>query len=128
VQINPVARNMTPTSSYEIMNRINEITFNSSLLAEFRAIAFVSRLIDQKRLPRGMGAGQYRRINMHRIALDDAFRKLTPDSKLSSDYDFFVMLRNGGRRAARNFLDAHFDDIGQRGTVDLTVEAQAEWP
>ena len=128
VQINPVARNMTPTSSQEIMNRINEITFNSSLLAEFRAIEFVSRLIDQKRLPRGMGAGQYRRINMHRIALDEAFRKLTADSKLNSDYDFFVMLRNGGRRAARNFLDAHFDAIGRHGTVDLAAEAQAEWP
>jgi NTE family protein len=105
-----------------------QITFNSSLLAEFRAIAFVSRLIDQKRLPRGMGAGQYRRINMHRIALDENFKKLSADSKLNSDYDFFVMLRNGGRRAARNFLDAHFDDLGQRGTVDLAAEVQAEWP
>jgi NTE family protein len=127
VQINPVVRNMTPTSSQEIMNRINEITFNSSLLAEFRAIEFVSRLIDQKRLRHGAGAGQYRRINVHRIALDQAFKKLTADSKLNSDYDFFVMLRNGGRRAARNFLDAHFDDIGRCSTVDLAAEAHAEW-
>jgi NTE family protein len=126
VQINPVVRHMTPTSSQEIMNRINEITFNSSLLSEYRAINFVTRLIDQGRLPRGTGPGEYRRINVHRIALEDAFRKLSATSKLSSDYDFFVMLRNGGRRAARNFLDAHFDDIGRRSTIDLTAQAQAE--
>jgi NTE family protein len=127
VQINPRARHVAPTSSHEIMNRLNEITFNSSLLAEFRAIDFVRRLIDQGRLPRGSGPGEYRRINVHRIALDEAFRKLTASSKLNSDYDFFVMLRNGGRRAARNFLDAHFDNLGRDGTIDLRAEAQAEW-
>ena len=108
------------------MNRINEITFNSSLLAEYRAIDFVRRLIDQRRLPRGTGAGEYRRINLHRIALDDVFKKLTADSKLSSDYDFFELLRNGGRRAARNFVDAHFDDIGKRSSIDMTTPVVAE--
>ncbi|MGH7248559.1 MAG: patatin-like phospholipase family protein, partial [Pseudomonadota bacterium] len=55
VQINPLVRRETPTSSSQIMNRINEITFNSSLISEYRAIDFVARLIDQGRLPRGMG-------------------------------------------------------------------------
>ncbi len=117
----------TPTSSQEIMNRMNEITFNSSLLGELRAIEFASRLIDEGRLPRGTGPGQYRRMKLHRISLDRAFPKLDADSKLSSDYDFFVMLRNGGRRAARNFIDAHFHDIGVRSTVDLSAEIRAEW-
>src|SRR5262249_51325399 len=72
VQINPRVRKVAPTSSTEIMNRLNEITFNSSLLSEFRAIDFVRRLIDQKRLPRGTGPGEYRRVNVHRIALDEA--------------------------------------------------------
>jgi NTE family protein len=109
------------------MNRINEITFNSSLLAEYRAIEFVRRLIDQRRLPRGTRPGEYRRINLHRIALEDVFKKLTADSKLKSDYDFFEVLREGGRRAARNFLDAHFDDIGKRSSIDMTTGATAEW-
>ena len=51
----------------------------------------------------------------------------TPSSKLSTDYDFFEMLRVSGKRAARRFLDEHFDDIGVRSTVDLRAEAQAEW-
>ncbi|HEX2656342.1 MAG TPA: patatin-like phospholipase family protein [Xanthobacteraceae bacterium] len=126
VQINPTIRHTIPTSAPEIMNRINEITFNSSLLAEYRAIDFVTRLIDQGRLPRGMGPGEYRRINVHRIALDGMFANLTAASKLQSDYDFFLTLHKGGRRAARNFVEAHFDDIGRRSTVDLLAEAKAE--
>jgi NTE family protein len=127
VQINPIERRMTPTSSREIMNRINEITFNSSLLAEFRAIEFVGRLIDQGRLPRGTGPGKYRRINVHRIALDPDAESLSSGSKLNNDYDFFEMLRQSGRRAARRFLDAHFDDIGHRSTIDMRAEVTAEW-
>ena len=127
IQINPIERRATPRSQHEIINRINEITFNSSLLAEYRAIDFVTRLIDQGQLPRGKGPGEYRRINLHRIALDSVFTELTADSKFDSDYDFFAMLRDGGRRAAQSFLHDHFHDIGQRSTFDLREEAQAEW-
>jgi NTE family protein len=127
VQINPVERVATPSTHTEIMNRVNEITFNSSLLAEFRAIDFVTRMIDQGRLPHGTAPGEYRRINVHRIALDSTFGKLTAESKLSSDFDFFEMLFKGGRDAAQNFLSEHFADIGVRSTVDLTAEARAEW-
>ena len=127
VQINPLVRQATPTSASEIMNRINEITFNSSLIGEYRAIEFVARLIDQGRLPRGTKPGEYRRINVHRIVLDRFGTHFDAFSKLSTDYDFFEMLRVSGRRAARRFLDAHFDDIGVKGTVDLRAEAQAEW-
>jgi NTE family protein len=127
VQINPLVRQETPTSSSEIINRINEITFNSSLLAEFRAIEFVARLIDQGRLPRGNGPGQYRRINVHRILLDRFGTHFDSFSKLSTDFDFFDMLHVSGTRAARRFLDEHFDDIGVKSTVDLRAEAEAEW-
>ncbi len=104
VQINPIERKSTPHTQTEITNRINEITFNSSLQAEFRAIDFVTRLIDQGRLPHGTGEGEYRRINVHRIPLDATFRNLTAGSKLNSDFDFFESLFRGGRKAARNFL------------------------
>jgi NTE family protein len=127
VQINPLERHTTPTSAHEIMNRVNEITFNSSLLAEYRAIEFVRRLIDQDRLPRGMGPGEYRRINVHRIVLDGSGKAYNSDSRLSNDYDFFEMLRGRGRRAAQRFLAAHFADIGVKSSVDLTAEARAEW-
>jgi NTE family protein len=127
VQINPLVRERTPTSAPEIMNRINEITFNSSLIGEYRAIDFVARLIDQGRLPRGTGPGQYRRINVHRIVLEPVGTHFDSVGKMSTDYDYFEMLRLNGKRATRRFLDDHFDDIGVRSTVDLRAEAQAEW-
>src|SRR5262249_55472729 len=102
-------------------------TFNSSLLAEYRAIDFVTRLIDRGKLPRGTRKGEYRRVNVHRIVLDRMGKSLNADTKLSTDYDFFEMLRLDGKRAARRFLDAHFDDIGHRSTFDLRAEAHAEW-
>jgi NTE family protein len=125
VQINPLVRHTVPTSAQEIMSRVNEITFNSSLLSEFRAIEFVARLIDQRRLPRGKGPGQYRRINVHRIVLDGEGKAFTAASKLSNDYEFFEMLRDHGRRAARRFLDEHFNDIGVKSTVDLRTDLPA---
>ncbi|MBV1698832.1 MAG: patatin-like phospholipase family protein [Hyphomicrobiales bacterium] len=127
VQINPLVRQETPTSASEIMNRINEITFNSSLPSEYRAIEFVARLIDRGRLPRGVGPGQYRRINVHRIVFDRFGAHFDASSKITTDYTFFETLRVNGKRAARRFLDNHFDDIGVRSTVDLLAEAQAEW-
>src|SRR5579863_2599393 len=127
VQINPLVRQATPTSASEIMNRINEITFNASLLEEYRAIEFVGRLIDQHRLPRGTGRGQYRRVNVHRILFDQFGTTFDASRKMITDYSFFEALHVNGKRAARRFLDEHFDDIGVRSTVDLAAEARAEW-
>jgi len=127
VQLNPVERREVPTTAHDIMNRVNEISFNASLFAEFRAIEFVARLIDQRRLARGSGPGQYRRVNAHRITLGGGLGNYATDTKLETDYDFFRTLHAAGRRAARQFLDEHYDDIGVRSTFDLRAEAQAEW-
>jgi len=127
VQINPLVRNETPTSSRAIMNRLNEITFNSSLQAELRTAAFVARLVDEGRLPHGRGPGEYKRVNLHRIALSDALKGLSAGSKVVTDYDFLLELHAAGKKAARRFLKVHFNDIGERSTLDLEAEIAAEW-
>jgi NTE family protein len=119
VQINPTQRKQLPKTHDEILARINEITFNASLMSELRGITFVGKLIDEGKLPRGTDTGQYRLINVHRIALTGSAQVLDAASRLSTDYDFFDMMRSNGRRAARRFLDAHYDDIGVRSTVDF---------
>ena len=99
----------------EIMARINEITFNSSLMSELRGHR-VRRRADR----RGQAAARHRRraIPAHQYASHRArpasAQTLDAASRLNTDYDFFEMLRTNGRRAARRFLDAHFDDIGVR--------------
>ena len=126
VQINPLVRKKLPTSTREIMSRVNEITFNSALMAELRAIEFVTRLIDQGRLPHGTGPNEYRRINVHRIVLEGLGERFAAASKSRNDYDTFQLLRKLGQRAARRFLDAHYADIGVKSSIDLNAEVYAE--
>jgi NTE family protein len=127
VQINPLERKKIPTSAHDIMSRVNEITFNSSLLAELRAIEFVTRLIDQGRLPHGTGPDEYRRIKVHRIVLSGLGERFSDAGRLRNDYESFELLRKLGQRAARRFLEAHYDDIGIRSSVDLKAEVRSEW-
>jgi NTE family protein len=126
VQINPLVRHKLPTSTREIMSRVSEITFNSSLMAELRAIEFVNRLIDLGRLPRGTGKNEYRRINVHRIVLEGLGERFSSASKLRNDYDSFQLLRKLGQRSARRFLDAHYAAIGVESSIDLNAEVYAE--
>lgn len=127
VQINPVSRPTTPRTSGEIINRLNEITFNSALISELRTMDFVNQLIDDGRLPRGTGKDQYRRLNIHRIDLGGLATRLAASSKMKTDYEFFELLHRAGIRAAKRFLDSHFDDIGQKSSIDLAAESGVEW-
>ena len=88
-------------------------------MSELRGLSFVGKLIDEGKLPRGTGEGQYRRINIHRIALTGSAQTLDATNRFNTDLDFFEMLRTNGRRAARRFLDSHYDDIGVRSSVDF---------
>jgi NTE family protein len=115
VQLSPMRRNELPHSSMEILNRVNEISFNSSLLREMRAIRFVTRLIDDGTVV----DGSLRRMRIHSIAADDVIAKLSIASKLDADWEFLTSLRDTGRRRAEQWLDAHFDRLGVESTVDL---------
>jgi NTE family protein len=118
VQINPIERKGVPRTPTEIRNRLNEITFNAPLLREFRAIDFVARLIDEGKL----STDDYKRVLIHRIALSEALSEIDASSKLTAKWDFFVMLRDAGRRAASRWLKRRFDDVGVRSTIDLRAE------
>ncbi len=115
VHINPIERPELPRTAMEILNRINEISFNSSLLREMRAIAFVTQLIESE-------AGSMldlKRMHIHGISDDDAMKKLSVSSKLNADWGALSDLRDRGRERADEWLQASYDDIGKRSTVDI---------
>ena len=126
VQINPPQRRKVPIRTREIMSRVNEISFNASLLSELRGVAFVNGLIEQGRLPRGTRPGEFQRLRLHRIGMEDLDEPLSARGTLKTDYDYFEMLRKLGQRATRRFLDAHFEDIGRRSTIDLAARAEPQ--
>ncbi|HYE50601.1 MAG TPA: patatin-like phospholipase family protein [Azospirillaceae bacterium] len=115
VHINPMFRDEIPTSARDIMNRINEISFNSSLMREMRAIAFVSKLIDDGDLD----DEKHRRMLVHSIANDEHMRSLGVTSKLNPDWDFLQDLRDVGRATAEKWLRDNFDHVGVQGTTDI---------
>src|SRR3954471_7270311 len=107
VQVNPVMREGTPHSVAEIQNRIDEITFNATLLSEFRAISFIRELIDNSKLSRK----EFRDIRLHRIDADEAFKNLSASSKVNAEWAFLEYLRDLGRSAAEDWLADHFDAV-----------------
>ncbi len=115
VQINPLIRPGTPRSAREIFNRMNEITFNSSLMAELRAVEFVQRLKDLGRLD----DTKYRRINVHMISDEKGLANLGASSKLNAEWAFFEKLFEMGYGAADRFLHDHLERIGKGCSVDL---------
>ena len=116
VQVNPIERKETPKSAREILNRMNEITFNSSLVKELRAIEFVTRLIDEGKLE----GEEYVRVRMHHIDGDAELLEMSATSKLNAEWRFLKHLRDLGRTKADEWLQANFDKIGKEGTFDLS--------
>lgn len=115
VQINPLQRKELPTNARAIQDRLNEITFNASLLRELRAIDFVNRLVDAGKLP----TDEYKRVLMHRIDGGPPLALLTSSSRMNSDWDFLLRLRDMGRAAAKRWLKRNYPAIGETGTLDL---------
>lgn len=118
VQVNPIRRDEVPTTSAAILERVSEITFNASLLREFRAIDFVNRLIAEGRLDRT----HYRANRLHRIDAMAAMKDHAASSKLDTSWSFFQELHAAGRKAAKAWLQKHYDDVGVRQTLDLRAE------
>jgi NTE family protein len=115
VHINPIERKKLPKSAPEIFDRMNEISFNSSLMREMRAVEFVTRLIDEGALD----GKKYHRMLIHSIRDDAEMAQLGVATKLNPDWDFLCHLRDAGRRRAEEWLDTNFDRVGQNSSIDL---------
>ncbi|MBA2490326.1 MAG: patatin-like phospholipase family protein [Gammaproteobacteria bacterium] len=115
VQINPIDSPHTPKRARDILDRINEINFNSSLLAELRAIEFVTRLLDDGQLD----PKRYKRMLIHRIDGEAELTPLDASSKVNAEWVFLEALHGMGYRAASKWLARHFDELGETSSVNL---------
>lgn len=115
VNINPLYREEVPTSTRDIQNRINEISFNTSLLRELRAIDFVQRLLHKG----AMTDGAMKDVLIHMIADDDLMRQLSVATKVIATPQILHQLRMAGKAAAEAFLRDGIDKIGEDSTLDL---------
>jgi len=118
VHVNPMYRAQEPRTAREVLNRINEISFNSSLMREMRAIAFVTRLIDEGQA----GAGALKRMLIHAIEADGSLCGLSALSKFNADWQFLTALRDVGRERAGRWLAESFDRLNVESTVDIAAK------
>jgi len=124
VQINPLTRPKLPRTAYEIENRLNEITFNASLMKELRAAAFLREIIHHEDLDRQA----YRDGRFHLIQAEEDMRKLSVSSKLNAEWEFLQHLHDLGWQTAERWVEDHFDDLGVRSTwnTDFILEESLE--
>ena len=119
VAVNPVERPGTPRSAREILDRLNEVSFNATLLKELRMIALLRQVVDA-----GSSEGRkWAEMRIHLIA-SKVLADLGASSKFNAEWDFLCMLRDEGRRAAEAFLAANGQNIGKRSSIDLDILLQ----
>ena len=117
VQINPSVVPNLPADAMEIMDRVNEITFNAGLLAEMRSINFVHRLLEEGQFP----PGKYKNVLLHHIDGGSVLAGFGAATKVRFDTAFVSGLFELGRAAGAQWLHQHFKDIGVRATVDMSL-------
>jgi len=118
VQINPINIPELPKTAQTILDRINTLSFNSSLMREMRAIHFVTKLIDG-----GFDDdGRLKRVNLHTIDAEEHLGRLSVSSKINADWEFLQSLFRLGRDKAEAFLDQHYDKIGVESSTDIELK------
>ncbi len=116
IQINPMHRPDVPRTAADILNRLNEITFNASLVKELRSIVLLWELIIHENLDRQ----EYWDARIHMIGDTDTMTALDVSSKMNAEWAFLTYLRDKGRAAAERWLERHFGDVGVTSTFDVT--------
>lgn len=118
IHINPIIRDKIPKTACEIINRTNEISFNSSLLNELRGVELINRILKEGWL-KDEFKDQLQYVHLHSIRADKALLKFDVSTKSETDWNFLKKLRDIGRNEASIWLDKNFDHIGKRSTIDL---------
>ncbi len=122
VLLNPISRLGIPKRVPEIMDRLNEISFNASLIGELRAIAFVQKLLDDGMLKQSM-LKKYRRLNIHAVRGGQVLRDLSLQTKYDTGWSFLTGLRDQGRQAAEDWLGSCSQYLGS-GTSSINLREE----
>lgn len=114
VQLNPLVREQLPTTPQDIFDRLNEITFNASLLAELRRIADVNALVESGEL----SAAKHPVIRLHLVHGDGELADYAGSSRLLADAGFLAELKALGRARMDRFLRRHKHELGVKSSFD----------
>ena len=115
VQVTPVNLDSLPTSASAIFDRINGLSFNSSLMREMRVVNFITEMVRD-----GYdGGGKLREIFVHTIDAEETMKKLGTSSQANLDPTYIKSLFELGRDKAHEFIEEHFDKVGFESSTDI---------
>lgn len=117
VQVNPIEREGIPKTSRDILDRINEVTFNSSLMREIRGIVNIQKLSHGNWCDK---ENPYAKLRLHSVQDEEFMAGLGASSKFDITLDFLKSLKAKGRAAAEHWLKKNFNRIGVETTMDLS--------
>jgi NTE family protein len=115
IMVNPIQIKQVPQTPQAILDRINTLSFNSSLMREMRAINFVNHLVDS-----GFDdGGRLKKMLIHCIDAEDEMSNLGVSSKVNAGWDFLAWLFELGRKRGDAFLREHFDKLGNESSTSI---------
>jgi NTE family protein len=120
VMINPLDRaGEEPKNAREILDRINEVGFNTAWVMEMRQILLVNQFLERGWLT---GNHHYTPKRFHLIR-DDAFMQaIGVSSKRNASPDFLEALRQRGFETADAWVLGHLDKVGVTSSFDVETE------
>ena len=117
VQVNSIGSRDLPATADAISHRVNEISFNSSVMREMHALAFITDLMERGWIDERAGL---RPIHIHMIHAEEMMKGLHASSKFNAEPAFLTLLFEAGRAEAGRWLDRHYDDLGRASTIDIS--------
>ena len=124
IQVNPVKRDGIPRRAAEIMNRLNEITFNASLIKEIASILQLKELVDEEHIDRV----SYTDMRLHLIGAENELQRLSVSSKMNVEWEFLQYLHDVGHAAADRWLAGNLQLVGKESTLDMSTFNFADDP
>jgi len=117
VQVNPITKRGVPKTPREILDRMNEVTFNASLMREIRSIVNIQKLSD---LELCSPQNPYSSLRMHLIKDEEFIAALGSSTKYNVKWEFLLSLKEKGRQAAEEWLKENLNRLGRETTMDLS--------
>ena len=117
IKINSINIGSVPTTARDIADRVNEISFNSSLINEMKLIHYRNELLRNGILKTDDKAN--REIFVHTISGYDALSQLSYSSKMNTSWEFLLTLKERGRQTASKWLETDYKQVGIKSTFDV---------
>lgn len=114
VQVNPFTRSEVPKTSRDILNRMNEITYNTALTKELRSVLLLNQITNSKKSENKKSE----EMLIHAIYTGDDLKDFSPSAKYNAEWNYLSYLRDLGRQSCTSWLEKNWDKIGTESTID----------